>query len=411
MGLPMKTRQQLAMEVAKRYRGANRREKGKILDDFVTDTGYTRAYAGIVLRKCGLKLLYALDETVVEAEARVTKRHGGGRPRVYTDEVQQAVGKLWELFGYLCGKRLVPVIRAALPFLDTQQFVHVDESTKDALGSISPATVDRMLQPRRAAMRLKGTSYTRGTAALSDQIPIRTFGEWQGVVPGHVQLDLVGHDGGIPTGQCCFTLTATDVCTGWTERWALQNRAGIWVCEALDEIRADFPFPFIELHPDNGSEFININLLKYCKDNTLRISRSRAGQKNDNCYVEQKNFDVVRKLVGYARFVSPEAVTALNELYRTQALLQNYIYPSQKLIEKTRSGAKVKKRYGEPLTPAQRVLDHASISKKNQDRVKDTLAGINPVEVALQVARRQQEVARLAVRHCSAGRSATESTA
>lgn len=411
MGLPMKTRQQLAMEVAKRYRGASRSEKGKILDDFVADTGYTRAYAGIVLRKCGLKLLYAMDEEVVEAEARVVKPHGGGRPRVYTDEVRRAVEQLWELFGYLCGKRLVPVIRCALPFLHTQQFVRVDDSTKDALAAISPATVDRLLQRRRAAMRLKGTGYTRGTAALSDKIPIRTFGEWQDVAPGHVQLDLVGHDGGIPTGQCCFTLTVTDVCTGWTERWALQNRAAHWVCEALDDIRCDFPFPLIELHPDNGSEFININLLKYCRDNTLRISRSRAGQKNDNCYVEQKNFDVVRKLVGYARFVSPEAVRALNELYRTQALLQNYIYPSQKLLEKTRSGAKVRKRYGDPIPPAQRVLDHESISEESKMRVRETLAGLNPVQIALQVARCQDEVARLSVRHSSPVPSATESSA
>lgn len=411
MGLPMKTRQQLAMEVAKRYRRADRREKGKILDDFVSDTGYTRAYAGIILRECGLKLLYALDEGVVEAEARVVKPHGGGRPRVYSDEVQQAVGQLWELFGYLCGKRLVPVIRAALPFLDTQEFVRVSESTKDALAVISPATVDRLLKPRRAAMRLKGTGYTRATAALSDKIPIRTFGEWQDVAPGHVQLDLVGHDGGVPTGQCCFTLTVTDVCTGWTERWALHNRAARWVCEALDEIRTDFPFPFIELHPDNGSEFINKNLLDYCQRNTLRISRSRAGQKNDNCYVEQKNFDAVRKLVGYARFVSSEAVAALNELYRTQALLQNYIYPSQKLLEKTRSGAKVKKRYGDPVTPAQRVLDHQSISTESKKRVRDTLVRLNPVQIALQVATCQDAVSRLAVRQPSPELSATESTA
>jgi hypothetical protein len=178
-----------------------------MLDDFVADTGYNRAYAALVLRDCGRRLLYGLDESMVEAVASVKPRGGGGRPRVYTEEVRQAVEQLWESFGYLCGKRLVPVLRSSLPFLDEEEFLQVSGPVKNALGRLSPATVDRLLRARRAAMRLKGNSYTRATAALSEQIPIRTFGEWKQVAPGHAQIDLVGHDGGTPSGQCCFTLT------------------------------------------------------------------------------------------------------------------------------------------------------------------------------------------------------------
>ena len=219
-----------------------------MLDDFVADTGYNRAYAALVLRDCGRRLLYGLDESMVEAVASVKPRGGGGRPRVYTEEVRQAVEQLWESFGYLCGKRLVPVLRSSLPFLDEEEFLQVSGPVKNALGRLSPATVDRLLRARRAAMRLKGNSYTRATAALSEQIPIRTFGEWKQVAPGHAQIDLVGHDGGTPSGQCCFTLTVTDVCLGWTKRRAVFNRAAVWVKAALEEIRGAIPFALIELH-------------------------------------------------------------------------------------------------------------------------------------------------------------------
>ncbi len=382
-----------------------------MLDDFVADTGYSRAYAALVLRDCGRRLLYALDESMVEAVASVKRRRGGGRPRVYSEEVRQAVEQLWGLFGYLCGKRLVPVIRASLAFLGEEEFLQISPPVAEALGHISAATVDRLLETRRAAMRLKGNSYTRGTAALSQQIPIRTFGEWKDVAPGHVQIDLVGHDGGRVSGQCCFTLTVTDVCLGWTERRAVINRAAVWVTSALKEIREAIPFALIELHPDNGSEFINHNLFQYCKDSGLAMTRSRAGRKNDNCYVEQKNFDTVRKLVGYARFATPEAVEALNELYRTQGELQNFIYPSQKLIKKTRVGAKLTKRYDRLQTPAQRLLAREDISDAVKEAVADHQASVNPLRLAHEVERLQDTVAALAEPHRSPNANTQEYSA
>jgi len=411
MGLSMRTRQEMTMAVARRYRSANRGEKGTMLDDFVADTGYNRAYAALVLRDCGRRLLYGLDESMVEAVASVKPRGGGGRPRVYTEEVRQAVEQLWESFGYLCGKRLVPVLRSSLPFLDEEEFLQVSGPVKNALGRLSPATVDRLLRARRAAMRLKGNSYTRATAALSEQIPIRTFGEWKQVAPGHAQIDLVGHDGGTPSGQCCFTLTVTDVCLGWTERRAVINRAAVWVTAALEEIRGAIPFSLIELHPDNGSEFINHNLFKYCKDTHLSMTRSRAGRKNDNCYVEQKNFDTVRKLVGYARFATQPAVDALNELYRVQGQLQNFIYPSQKLIKKERRGAKVVKQYDRPQTPAQRLLAREDIPGAVKKVVRRHLASLNPLRLAHEVATLQDTVAALAERHRSPAGATQQYTA
>lgn len=411
MGLSMRSRQELAVAVAIRYRSAARAEKSLILNGFVADTGYTRAYGALVLRNSGRRLVYTIDESNIEAVASPRVRGGGGRPRVYHEEVRQVVEQLWELYGYLCGKRLVPVIYSSLPFLNEEEFLQVSESAKQALSHISAATVDRLLTVRRQTMRLKGNSYTRGTAALSEQIPIRTFGEWDNVGPGHVQVDLVGHDGGRPTGQCCFTLTATDVCLGWTERRAVLNRAARWVKAALEEIREDIPFPLIELHPDNGSEFINHNLFQYCRDTHLSMSRSRAGRKNDNCYVEQKNFDTVRKLVGYARFATPEAVQALNELYRTQAQLQNFIYPSQKLLTKERHGSKVVKHYDRPQSPAQRLLARKDIDEEVKEAVRQRLQSLNPLHLARQVAMLQDTVASLAERQRAESINTEEHTA
>jgi hypothetical protein len=344
-----------------------------------------------------------LDSREVNLKSfKKTKSGRGGRPPKYSKKVSAAVEQLWRLFGYLCGKRLVVVIRFALPELrDSSKFIHFSTDVVDSLKAISASTIDRMLKKPRAALRLKGTSYTRGTAALSNQIPIRTFGEWQGVAPGHIQIDLVGHDGGIATGQCCFTLTATDVCLGWTERGAVLNRASKWVEEALADIRTAFPFPLIEIHPDNGSEFINHSLLKYCKDTDLAMSRSRSGRKNDNCYVEQKNFDTVRKLVGYARFTTPETVEVLNRLYRVQGLLQNYIFPSQKLIDKTRRGAKVTKRYDKPQSPADRLLANPGIDKKVKAHVRSIRRKLSPIELSIEVKRLQKALEMLSVRNPS----------
>ena len=399
MGLSMRAKQELTKSVAQRYRGASRAVKSSILNDFVADTGYNRAYAALVLRDCGCRVLYSDGKEMIEAVASMKPRQGGGRPRMYNDEVRQAVEQLWVLFGFMCGKRLAPVIRFSLPFLEADEFLKVSPETKEALFHVRAATVDRLLAPIRKAMRLKGNSYTRGTAALSEQIPIRTFGEWENVAPGHVQLDLVGHDGGALSGQCCFTLTVTDVCLGWTERRAVLNRAASWVKAALKEIREDIPFEIKELHPDNGSEFINLNLFQYCKNSGLTMTRSRPGRKNDNCYVEQKNFDTVRKLVGYARFVTPQAVEALNQLYRVQGQLQNFVYPSQKLISKERHGAKVKKRYDQPQTPAQRLLTRTDIPAEVKQVVREQHASVNPIQLARQVASLQDTVASLAERY------------
>jgi transposase InsO family protein len=278
----------------------------------------------------------------------------------------------------------VVVIRAALPHLSAHPGLRISHTVEQKLASISAASIDRLLRPARKKLFLKGIQHTKPAAALAAQIPIRTFGEWDEVGPGHLQLDLVGHDGGNAGGTFCFTLCATDVCTGWVERRALLTKAARWVCAALPQMFSAFPYPIVEIHPDNGSEFINRNLLSWCKERGVCMTRSRAGRKNDNCYVEQKNFDAVRKLVGYYRYTGERCVSLLNELYLAHGLLQNYVYPSQKLLSKVRHGSTVSKRYDAPQCPADRVLALSTTAGKARWNIHARRQDIDPIDLAEQ---------------------------
>ena len=257
MRMSMKSRNELTLQLCRRYRVATKEEKSKILDEFTASSGYNRSYAAMKLRN------YGIVKTIDQRKFVTTKkpRNRGGRPTEYPQAVKKAVVTHQELFNYPCSKRLVPLIRSIINEIET-----IDEKAKQLLMRISPSTIDRMLKSLRQQMSIKrGHSYTRGSMSLQDEIPIRTFGEWKGIPPGSFQFDCVGHDGGIVSGQCCFTLTMTVVNSGWTERYAMLNRAAKCVIEGLDVTRERIPFPIRELHPDNGSEFINKHLFKYSK--------------------------------------------------------------------------------------------------------------------------------------------------
>jgi len=395
MRLSMGSRRELTESQCARYRRSDRRAKKVMLGEFCESTQYNRAYAALLLRGYGLRRYQAGPAGVVMRAVKVRQRRGG-RPRLYGAEVQRVVVNIWRRFGYLCGKRLAPILRRCLPSIRRDRFLRASATTCESLKHISAASIDRLLKSARQRLKLKGGSHTRPTTALLGMIPVRTFGDFAAVAPGHVQLDTVGHDGGISSGEYAFSLALCDVCTGWTERRAVQNRAARWIMEALGEMREAVPFSVTHLHSDNGTEFINHNLYRYCKAERIELSRSRAGRKNDNCWVEQKNFDTVRKLVGYARYCSPEALEALNALYRVQGVLQNYVLPSMKLREKKRIGSKVQKRYDKMLTPAERVLMHPGIGESLKARVRRMNARVDPLALADKVAILQRKVLSLA---------------
>ena len=411
MELSMKSRKELSLVTAGRYRKANRKGKTRILDEFVVATGYNRAYAAMLLRNYRRGRTIAGSHGSVQVVATKQRRKAGGRPAIYGKEVQVALEKLWKRFGYLCGKRLVPVIRSSLPFMATHRGLQISAATRAALETISAASVDRRLAAARKRLFLKGLSHTRPVSALGLQIPVRTFSEWDSVTPGHFQLDLVGHDGGIASGEFCFTLSATDVCTGWTERRAVVTKAARQITPALHQMRGSVVFPFLEVHPDNGSEFINYILTAYCREHHIHMTRSRAGRKNDNCYVEQKNFDTVRKLVGYHRYVGAHTVEIMNELYRLHGLLQNYVYPSQKLMSKTRAGSVVHKKHDNPKTPADRLLDLQDTPARVRWNVHAVRQRLDPIAVATQVTTLQRRLISMAIKNPNSSSTAAGATA
>ena len=215
--------------------------------------------------------------------------------------------------------------------------LEVTDEVAAALVVMSPATMDRRLAPDRATMVLKGRSHTKPGSLLKDQIPIRTWVQWDDAVPGFVEIDLVGHEGGNAVGEHCYTLTVTDIATGWTENRSVRNKARKWVIAALEEIALIMPFPLRGVDSDNGSEFINYHLLDWCEERRITFTRSRPGNSNDRAHVEQKNWAVVRTVVGYHRYDTTAELALLNKIWALQSQMTNYFLPQQKLISKTRS--------------------------------------------------------------------------
>jgi hypothetical protein len=205
-------------------------------------------------------------------------------------------------------------------------------------------------------------------------------------VPGFVEIDLVGHEGGNSAGEFCFTLDITDIATGWTETLSVKNKAQKWVFAAIKEATAWFPFPILGIDSDNGSGFINWELLRWCQQHQLTFTRSRSGNKNDGAHVEQKNWHIVRQIVGYHRYDTTGELDLLNQIWALQRLLTNDFAPQQKLVSKTHIRTKIIKKYDAPKTPFQRVLDDSDTVRKS---VKTQLAHqnkpLNPAAIQRQI--------------------------
>ncbi len=401
MGLTMREKQAVTKQLALSYQRASKRKRGEILDWLVKLTGYNRFYAGRVLRqRAKPKILGRLRDrgvniTLVEDE-RTKRRKPRSRPRKYGKEVFEDLEKIWAICDCICGKRLAPFLPEIIPVLERWEELEIDEEARAKLLEISPATIDRLLAPVKKQYQLRARSKTKPGTLLKDQIPIRTFSEWDEGRPGFVEVDLVSHDGGNPRGDFIQTLDLTDVYTGWTETWAVKNKAQVWVFAALQKIRGRLPFELLGLDSDNGSEFINGHLLRFCQENEITFTRSRPYRKNDNCFVEQKNYSVVRRAVGYGRYDTGEELAVLNELYDRLRLYTNFFQPVMKLIEKVRIGSKVQKKYDQAKTPYRRVLESPFISKEAKEELKQGYAELNPVELKREIIRLQERLSELA---------------
>ena len=391
MRLKMKARQEVTAVTAGQYRGASKKEKRVLLDQFVRTTGYSRWYARFVLRHEGRRIQVD-QQTVVLAVRSGSGRRVRKRARLYDEKVLTALLKLWRIMDYICGKRLQPILPELVTVLERHNEFRCDKETRAKLLRISAATIDRMLKPERRKHELRGRSGTKPGTLLKKQIPIRTFAEWDDQRPGFAEIDLVGHDGGVAAGDYCQTLDLTDIATTWTETEAVPNKAQTWVFEALKNLRKNLPFPLLGIDSDNGSEFINKHLAAYCKSEKLSFTRSRPYRKNDNCFVEQKNYSVVRRAVGYQRYDTQAQLQLLNELYATLRLYTNFFQPTMKLQFKQRVGSKVTKRYDRAQTPYQRVLTSPHIAKARKELLQLKYATLNPAALKRKISRLQERL-------------------
>lgn len=389
MGLTMKERQKITAILAGRYQKVRKKDKGIVLNEFTALTGYTRSYATYILRAHGRKVRIAEDMIV---EGDVSKRAKRKGKKLYDTEVKKALTKIWAIMDCICGKRLAPILKEILHILERHKEIKVDRGTRKKLCQISAATIDRLLAEARKKYTLKGRSHTKPGTLLKSQIPIRTFSEWDDKRTGFVEIDLVAHDGGDAQGDFAQTLDVTDICTGWTETQAVKNKAQVWVFEALQDIRNRVPFDILGIDSDNGAEFINHQLFRFCTTEKITFTRARSYRKNDNCFVEQKNYSVVRRSVGYWRYDTEAEVTLLNELYGYLRLYTNFFQPVMKLISKTRNGSKVMKKYDTSRTPFQRVLESPHISEERKARLKKQYASLNPAALKRAITKLQDKL-------------------
>jgi hypothetical protein len=362
---------QYLSQLRQRYHKATKKQCGRILDEFVETTGYHRKHAIALLRG---------------------KRHHRNpkipiwhpRRRVYLAEDKRTILWLAELFNQISSKRLRVAMNVELDKLRQRQHVQVSAACFKRLKTISPSTMDRFRCTERRVVKGRPGGTKPGTL-LKAQIPIRTFADWDDKRPGFTELDLVQHEGGNPSGFFACTLDVTDVSTGWTEMRAVPTKAQKHVFAALEYIRRELPFPLLGIDSDNGEEFINDELLRFCNAQQITFTRGRVGRKNDNAFVEQKNWSVVRRLVGYGRYDTQHAVNQLNALYAVYRLYVNHFLPVQKLVAKVRQGGKVKRVFDDPKTPYQRVLDSPQVSLNDKRKLRSIHAKLDVVELKHQM--------------------------
>lgn len=377
----MSERKAVTRAIATRYARASKIEKGVILDELCALTGWTRRHA----------------RRAISSGAQESPALAKPRPVVYDSVVVDALRKVWIVLGGPCGKRLAPFLAEIVSVLERHDELSIDPEVRAKLITISPATIDRALAADRKRLQVKGRSGTKPGSLLKAQIPIRTFAEWDETGPGFCEIDLVAHDGGIAQGEFCQTLNVTDVATGWTEMQAVKNKAQRWVFEALLDISQALPFPLLGIDSDNGSEFINDQLFRYCSEHEVTFTRTRPYRKNDNCFIEQKNWTVVRQSVGYGRFEGEAALEVLNELYGRLRLWVNFFCPQQKLVSKTRNGARVTRRYDEARTPFQRLAASDGVSGSVKDDLLGQYRDINPVALTRSIGALQKRLLKMAV--------------
>lgn len=358
---------------ASQYKRVGKKEKGEILTQVAELTGYSRKHLMEIL--------------VHPLRIRKIKRIRLSRYLKILDVVK----KLWAISKYSTGVRFVPVIPIYLDSLERHGELMVTLEERKLLLKISASTVNRLLKTERRKLQIKGRSGTKPGSLLKNQIPIHTWRDWDNAKVGFLEIDTVHHSGGDPSGEYIHTLDTTDVATGWNECAALMGRGEQGLVKALTEVKHRLPFSILGIDFDSGGEFVNWHLIRYSKKNKITYTRARESISNDQPYIEQQNYSVVRVYVGYKRLDTDRQLKILHKLYRKLSDYQNFFQSVMRMKEKIRDGAHVTRRYGQAKTAYQRVLESPDISDEVKQNLKERYLTLNPkrlLEEIIELARK-----------------------
>ncbi len=362
----MHSRNEYLKVVKERYfRARTKKEKSQILNEYCSNTGQSRKY---VIRK------------IHRSDPKLKQRKK--RKEIYDGEVKAALAKAWEIFDYPCGQRLKSLLETEVDRL--REFGELIVSAEGALKlkMISPATIDRKLKHQREFLHiLRAKGGPKPSYILKQKIPIKLT-EWDSSIVGYSEIDLVVHCGSSTLGECVNTLSSTEIFSGWWEGEAIMGKSQEHSFWAVKEMRKRTPFEWKGIDSDNGPEFINQILYKYCQREKLEFTRSRPYKKNDNAYIEQKNWTHVRKIFGYLRYDTYEELAIMNDLYHNELrLYKNFFQPVMKLASKERVGGKIKRKYEVARTPYHRLMESGQIRDETKDELKGIYLSLNPAQL------------------------------
>ena len=376
-----KSRDELLSAIRPQYLESDVGRKNELLDGFVAATGYNRKYATTLLSKGIQRTGYPKD-----------------RSKTYDKEVLEALITLWNTANRICSKRLIPFLPSLITSMERSGHLELSKEVKNKILSLSSATADRLLKHERRKT-IKGKSTTRPGSLLKKHIPVRTFADWNNVRPGFLEGDLVAHCGATTKGQYLNTLTMTDIATCWTELAALQTKNSADTLQAIVQVKHVLPFPLLGFDSDNGSEFINENMVNWCEMHKITFTRSREYRKNDQAHVEEKNGSIVRRFIGYERYEGDQSWRILHSLYRLLRLYVNFFQPCMKLISKERDGARVYKKYDRALTPYQRVLKSDFIPGHIKTSLREKFESLDPLFLLRSIQKLQDQLQATAVKN------------
>lgn len=359
--------------IQKRYHKANKAEKTQILNEFCQICGYHRKYA-----------IRCLSQSSRATSNKKTLRRG--RKPIYQDDaIRTVIVRIWLATDQICAKRLKTVLPLWLPFYE-KTYESIDKTTYNKCLQMSASTIERLLKSAKVTHG-RGLSGTKPGSLLKNKIPIKTE-QWNESEPGFIEADTVAHCGNSLQGDFVWSLTMTDIATGWTECRATWGKGSGGVLAQIQDVENHLPFKLKGFDCDNGSEFLNHHLLRYFAERPQPVgfTRSRPYRKNDNAHVEQKNWTHVRQLFGYDRIANVKAVKLMNDLYQNEvSLLNNYFLPSVKLQSKTRVGGKIIKVHDTPKTPVQRMLENDAVTQAVKKQLQQNIKSLNPFELRRQI--------------------------